>query len=109
MTIRPAFAAFAAACLLAGCVSEDAPGTADASATAAAAGTPSLAEQGCLREVTATTGNGDVTVLGSEFSQAGTNVTVGVGPDRAPWSCIGYEDGTVAPDSIVSLTNEGFL
>jgi hypothetical protein len=48
-----------------------------------------------------------VTVLGSEFSQAGTQVRIGVGPQRAPWNCIAYSDGSTA--GIESLTNEGTL
>jgi len=69
--------------------------------------TPSIAEQGCLRDVTRTTNNPDVVLLSSEFSQAGTQVIVGVGPQRARWSCIGYSDGSTA--EIVSLTDEGSL
>jgi hypothetical protein len=68
---------------------------------------PNAAEQACLRDVTATTNNPDVALLGSEFSQAGTLVRVGVGPQRAPWQCIAYSDGTTA--GIQSLTNEGTL
>ena len=66
---------------------------------------PSAAEQACLRDVTVTTNNPDVVLLGSEFSEAGTMVRVGVGPQRAPWQCIAYRDGTTA--GIMSLTNEG--
>lgn len=69
------------------------------------AATPTLAEQGCLRDVTATTNNPDVSLISSSFSEAGTEVVVGVGPDRAPWRCIGYSDGTTA--GIMSLTDEG--
>ncbi|MEP1199287.1 hypothetical protein [Tateyamaria sp.] len=68
---------------------------------------PTAAQQACLRDVTATTNNPDVVLLGSEFSEAGTLVRVGVGPDRAPWQCIAYSDGTT--DGIQSLTNEGTL
>ena len=68
---------------------------------------PTEAEQACLRDVTRTTNNGDVVLLSSEFSQAGTQVIVGVGPQRARWSCIAYSDGTTA--GITSLTNEGAL
>ncbi len=71
------------------------------------ASAPTAAEQACLRDVTATTNNPDVVLLGSEFSEAGTFVRVGVGPDRAPWQCIAYSDGTT--DGIESLTNEGTL
>jgi len=70
-------------------------------------GMPIPAEQACLRDVTRTTNNGDVVMLSSSFSQAGTEVIVGVGPQRARWRCIGYEDGST--DGIMSLTNEGGL
>ena len=73
----------------------------------AAPGTPTAAEQGCLRDVTRTTNNPDVVLLSSSFSQAGTEVIVGVGPQQARWRCIGYEDGTTS--SIMSLTDEGRL
>ena len=69
--------------------------------------TPTAAEQACLRDVTATTNNPDVVLLGSEFSEAGTSVRVGVGENRAPWNCIAYDDGTTA--GIESLTDEGAL
>ncbi len=82
----------------------DAPRPADAVATTA---TPTVEEQACLRDVTGVTSNPDVVLLASSFSQAGTEVTVGVGPDRARWRCIGYSDGTTA--DIQSLTDEGAL
>jgi hypothetical protein len=68
---------------------------------------PSQAEQACLRDVTRTTNNPDVVLLGSTFSQAGTEVIVGVGPQRARWRCIAYRDGTTG--GIMSLTDEGSL
>ena len=92
-------AAFGAAATLAACVEE--------TTTTVTTGMPSAAEQACLRDVTRTTNNPDVVLLGSEFSEAGTLVRVGVGPDRAPWQCIAYSDGTTA--GIQSMTNEGFL
>ena len=66
---------------------------------------PSKAEQACLRDVTRTTNNPDVVLLDSSFSQAGTEVIVGVGPQRARWRCIGYSDGSTG--GIMSLTDEG--
>ena len=77
------------------------------STNGASSAAPNAAEQACLRDVTSTTNNPDVVLLGSEFSQAGTLVRVGVGPQRAPWQCIAYSDGTTA--GIQSLTNEGTL
>lgn len=79
-------------------------GTSSGSASSAM---PTSAEQACLRDVTVTTNNPDVVLLGSEFSEAGTSVRVGVGPDRAPWSCIAYSDGTTA--GIEFLGSEGAL
>jgi hypothetical protein len=43
----------------------------------------------------------------SSYSEAGTEVIVGVGPDRARWRCIGYKDGATA--DIMSLTDDGAL
>jgi hypothetical protein len=91
-------AALVAVATLAGCVEETG---------SAISGAPTLAEQGCLRDVSRTTNNGDVAIMSSTFSQAGTTVIVGVGPERARWECIGYEDGTTA--GIMSLTDEGSL
>lgn len=82
--IVPALA-LVASCL-AGCV--------DAESTRTGSSTPSAAEQACLAAVSRDANNGDVVLLGSEFSQAGTFVRVGVGPQRAPWKCIAYSDGT---------------
>lgn len=101
--IKP-LAAAAALALISGCV-QSTGGTHSSAGTQP--GTPTLAEQGCLRDVTRTTGNPDVVLLSSSFSQAGTEVIVGVGPQRARWRCIGYEDG--ATSSIMSLTDEGRL
>ena len=66
---------------------------------------PTPADQACLNAVAQSTGNSQVRLLSSEFSEAGTLVTVGVGPDAAPWECIAYSDGTTT--GITSLTNEG--
>jgi hypothetical protein len=83
--------------LLAACVED----------TGSVSTTPGVAEQACLRAVTAEANNPEVVLLGSEFSQAGTNVTVGVGPQQARWQCIAYSDGTTSRP--MSLTNEGTL
>jgi hypothetical protein len=64
--------------------------------SAAQTGTPTPAEQACLRDVTSVTNNPVVVLLVSEFSEAGTFVRVGVGAQRAPWKCIAYSDGTTA-------------
>ena len=100
MTVRSLAVAGASAALLSGCVEET-------SGSGSSGEVPSVAEQACLRDVTGVTNNADVVLLGSTFSQAGTEVIVGVGPQRARWRCIGYSDGTTA--GITSLTNEGTL
>jgi hypothetical protein len=84
---------------LAGCVEDDGGG--------AMSGMPSAAEQACLRAVTVETGNPDVVLLSSSFSEAGTEVIVGVGPQEARWQCIAYSDGSTSRP--MSLTNEGYL
>ena len=45
-------------------------------------------------------------VLGVETSEANNSVTIGVGPNRAPWRCL-VKRGIVA--EIMSLTDEGKL
>ena len=67
---------------------------------------PTAAEQACLRDVTRETNNADVVLL-SSFAEAGTEVIVGVGPQRARWRCIAYRDGSTA--DIMSVTDEGAL
>lgn len=66
----------------------------------------SPAVEGCVRDVTAMTNN-SVAVVSAFESEAGTEVMLGVGPDMAPWKCIGYSDGTTA--GIMSLADEGAL
>lgn len=64
------------------------------------------AQQACVRDVRSTTGNGDVSVIRSSFSEAGTEVILRVG-STGTWRCIAYRDGSTA--GIESLTDEGFL
>ena len=75
--------AFGAALILSACFDHM-----DGAGDMVSADRPNTAEQACLRDVTRETGNADVTLLGSEFSEAGTLVRVGVGPNRTPWQCI---------------------
>jgi hypothetical protein len=72
---------------LAGCVEET---------TAVVETTPTPAQQACLAAISREANSRDVVVLDSLGSEAGTQVTVGVGPDRASWNCIAYSDGTTA-------------
>ena len=68
---------------------------------------PTSAEQACLQRVSIETNNGDVMVIRSSFSESGTEVIVGVGPQGAPWQCIAYRDGSTTRP--MSMTNEGTL
>ncbi len=79
----------------------------DETSTSGASAEPTPAQQACLRDVAKTTKNSQVVVLSSAFSEAGTQVTVGVGEDRAPWNCIAYTDGATA--GIEFLGDEGAL
>jgi len=63
-------------------------------------------ERACELAVTRETNNGDVVTLSSEFSQANTEVIIGVGPQRAKWRCL-VSKGRVA--EVMSLTDEGAL
>ncbi|MBF9035358.1 hypothetical protein HKCCE2091_14020 [Rhodobacterales bacterium HKCCE2091] len=75
--------------------------------SAESVGPQASAEQACLRDVIAATNNPDAVVLATDYPEAGTHVIVGVGPQRARWSCIAYPDGTTG--GIMSLTDEGAL
>jgi len=79
----------------------------DGAGTPVVAQAPNVAEQTCLLAVTRETGNSDVMLLGSQFSEAGTLVRVGVGETRAPWQCIAYDDGTIG--GIMFMGGEGAL
>lgn len=60
----------------------------------------------CVRDVRAKTGNQDVIIQSSRFSEAGTQVILLV-DGTGTWQCYAYSDGTT--DRIMSLTNEGSL
>lgn len=89
------------ALLAAGCAAPGGPQP-SAGAGGGADGPASAAERACLEAVSQAAGGAQVTLLGSEYSQAGTFVRVGVGPDRSPWKCIGYSDGTT--DGVAAMT-----
>lgn len=63
-------------------------------------------EGACERAVSQQTNNPDVVTLSSEFSQANSEVIVGIGPQRAKWRCL-VSRGRVA--DVMSLTDEGAL
>ncbi|MBF9030574.1 hypothetical protein HKCCE3408_09215 [Rhodobacterales bacterium HKCCE3408] len=85
--------------MLSGCIDDSAPPPAGNDPEAAA-------RAACVRDVRSTTGNPDVVVSSSSFSEAGTEVILTVG-GTGTWRCIAYRDGSTA--GIESLTNEGFL
>ncbi len=101
MKVLMAFAVAAAAVGLSAC---DQSSTAE---VAKSATTPSVQEQACLAAVSKQTSNGDVAVISSEFSEANTQVMIGVGPQRAPWKCLVSNDGVVA--EVTSTVDEGAL
>lgn len=91
-----AVTSLAAAGLLSGCIQET-----------GVAGMPSAAEQACLQRTSMETNNGDVVLLSSRAVAGGTEVIVGVGPQRARWQCTAYNGGGTSRP--MSLTNEGYL
>lgn len=93
---------FLAAASLAGCSSTE---TQQPSSSALRSGS-AVDETACERAVATATNNGDTVVLSSEFSQANTEVIVGVGNERAKWRCL-VSNGRVA--EVMSLTDEGAL
>jgi hypothetical protein len=60
----------------------------------------------CVRAVKKKTQNPKVVVIGAIGSEANNQVTLGVGPQRAPWKCL-VKRGRVA--EVSSLTDEGAL
>lgn len=68
---------------------------------------PQVARSACLAAVSKTANNGDVQIIEMIFSEANSQVTVGVGPTRAPWRCLVSSKGVVA--NVMSMTNEGSL
>jgi hypothetical protein len=67
---------------------------------------PSKDKQACLQAVKKQSQNPQVVVLGAESSEANNSVTIGVGPNRAPWRCL-VKRGVVA--EVTSLADEGKL
>ena len=53
------------------------------------------ATRACLEQIRRATGEADLEVLSSEFSQANSLVMVGGDPRRAPWRCLVSNDGVV--------------
>ncbi|MGL4196140.1 MAG: hypothetical protein ACRCSX_00025 [Allorhizobium sp.] len=96
--------------LLAGCTSDGTsqpPPVASATPRLMDESVPPAARSACLAAVSNATNNGDVQIIEMIFSEANSQVTVGVGPTRAPWNCLVSNSGVVA--NVMSMTNEGAL
>ncbi|NDW02155.1 hypothetical protein [Salipiger sp. PrR002] len=65
------------------------------------------AEAACLRDVAEMAGTTDVTLMGNSLTADGILVQIGVGPDRAKWSCLARSDGSTS--EIMSTTDEGAM
>jgi len=61
----------------------------------------------CLDRIMRETGERNVAVLSSEFSQANSVVMVGVGANRAPWRCLVSNDGVVAEIMFAGKDGDG--
>lgn len=70
------------------------------------ASVPGKDKQACVRAVKKQTQNPKVVVIGAASSEANNVVTLGVGPQRAPWRCL-VKRGVVA--EVMSQTDEGAL
>ena len=97
---------FAGALLMAGCTT-DSPPSQVTTAPMMDESVPQVARDACLREVRRTTNNSDVAIIEMVYSEANSQVKVGVGPDRAPWRCLVSNPGVV--QEVMSLTDEGRL
>jgi LysM repeat protein len=67
----------------------------------------SAAKRACLDRVARDTGERNVTVLSSEFSEANSVVMIGVGLNYAPWRCLVSNDGIVAEVSFAGREGDG--
>jgi len=70
------------------------------------ASVPAKDKQACVRAVKSKTHNPEVVVIGVIGSEANNQVTLGVGPEKAPWRCL-VKRGKVA--DVMSQTDEGAL
>lgn len=93
--------------VLAGCNTSSAPTPAGSAAPLMDESVPPASRSACLAAVSQTTNNGDVEIVEMIFSEANSQVTVGVGSDRAPWRCLVSNTGVVA--EVMSMTDEGAL
>jgi hypothetical protein len=68
---------------------------------------PKAARNACLKAVAKVTNNKTVVITGMIFSEANSEVTIGVGPQKAQWRCLVSNSGVV--QETMSLADEGAL
>lgn len=105
--LRAIFSVFIFLLLAAGCTTDSGQPNKPTQGALMDQSVPEVARQACLREVGRTTGNNDLTIIEMIYSEANSQVKIGVGRDRAPWQCLVSNSGVVA--QVMSLTNEGAL
>lgn len=97
----------AAPLLMAGCSTDSGPAPVGTVTPVMDQSVPQAARTACLREVARTTNTQQGVILEMLYSEANSQVIVGVGPDRARWQCTVSNGGVVA--NVMSLTDEGRL
>jgi hypothetical protein len=105
--MRKKLPAVAGLALLAACTTDTASNPPAPASALMDQSVPQVSRDACLREVSRTTNNSNVTIIEMIYSEANSQVTVGVGPDRAKWRCLVSNSGVVA--QVMSLTDEGAL
>lgn len=68
---------------------------------------PQVARQACLNKVASVTSATQVTIGEMVYSEAGSQIKVLVGPQKAAWQCTVANSG-IGPQ-VMSLTNEGAM
>lgn len=74
---------------------DDSAGVPDTSGGMGGSDVSGAAINACMAAVTDQTGEGNISVSSTEFSEANSLVMIGVGADRAPWRCLVSNDGQV--------------
>ena len=107
MVKKYGFIPLVALCLAGGCTTDSGPSGSLAQVPLMDQSVPQAARDACLREVRRTTNNFDAEIIEMIYSEANSQVKVGVGPNRAPWRSLVSNSGVVA--EVMSLTDEGAL
>jgi len=97
----------AAPLLIGGCSTDSGSAPVAAPAPIMDQSVPQVARNACLREVARTTNTPQGVILEMLYSEANSQVVVGVGPQLARWRCLVSNSGAVA--EVMSLTDEGRL